>query len=1063
MGLRSISGRLFVAFLLLTFCRNLLAQRFSFQRYGETQGLTNLVITDLIQDAQGYIWAATFNGLFRYDGTSFQRFGEKEGITTTASISLLETPSGDLWGVSDQALFHLEGKRFREFHLPVHLNGPQSAAWIEGSSHFLLATDKGIATVSFRDGKVGSPLFDTASEGKDISAVYVAPDESVWYSIPSGVCRGLARRRGCYGVREGLPTDHWTAIRQDRNGDLWVRSEKHLRVLRRGGLHFVDGGSELPPADGTGVLSLDRKGNLFVPTQRGLARMLNGRWKLVTMREGLSTSSTRIALEDQEGSLWIGHLGAGLERWRGYNSWEGWTDLEGLENSSILAIQPIANGDLYLGTDRGLLKFRPGQGTVRTWLEADGLMGEHVSAFARDQKGNLWVGSSPGGISRLDTGAGRVKRIYPASGQTNGAISSLAVDADGSVWAGSDQGLLRFTGAPHGTFHLNTPSGTPSAGISGLVVDRTGRVWTVSGGKLYVRKREGWIQVGPSQGLAGEVLFVAQSQDGAILALDAAAQSYRITDQGGNWGVARLPLLPAPARLVPYFIGSDRKNAVWVGTDRGVFVLEPGSAGWRWHDEGDGLVWNDTNLGAFHSGAGNDVWIGTSRGLAHYTPSDSGHSNSALRTLISSVEVNGQTIDSPTALRWGYPVTSVQLRVTALTFLNESRTRFLYRRRGIDKTWLTTDSHVIMYSDLHPGSYTFDVLAESTDGVVGIEPATVTLTVLPPWYLTFGFLGSAAVVIFLLVIAGYRWRVRSFVFRQRELESAVAERTIALEAERTLERNQHRVLEMIVSGSPLPQVFGGIRDLVQSGNENLDCSIHPGTFSPEDPRPGCVRRYIRGRTSEPVGWIDFDYSACGSGECDLERISAIATRLAFVAIESASGQEKLTYQANHDSLTGLPNRPYFQACLQRVLAEANKAGEGFALLYIDLDRFKQINDRYGHLIGDMYLKEIADAFRPCIRKGDLLARLGGDEFAVILPGANSAAVERIIDALHQSLSKMLMIDELEFQPSASVGFSLYPDAGTDAESLLRAADESMYAAKLAGKSVSSDARESVQA
>ena len=145
------------------------------------------------------------------------------------------------------------------------------------------------------------------------------------------------------------------------------------------------------------------------------------------------------------------------------------------------------------------------------------------------------------------------------------------------------------------------------------------------------------------------------------------------------------------------------------------------------------------------------------------------------------------------------------------------------------------------------------------------------------------------------------------------------------------------------------------------------------------------------------------------------------------------------------------------------MAEANKAGEGFALLYIDLDRFKQINDRYGHLIGDMYLKEIADAFRPCIRKGDLLARLGGDEFAVILPGANSAAVERIIDALHQSLSKMLMIDELEFQPSASVGFSLYPDAGTDAESLLRAADESMYAAKLAGKSVSSDARESVQA
>jgi diguanylate cyclase (GGDEF)-like protein len=295
------------------------------------------------------------------------------------------------------------------------------------------------------------------------------------------------------------------------------------------------------------------------------------------------------------------------------------------------------------------------------------------------------------------------------------------------------------------------------------------------------------------------------------------------------------------------------------------------------------------------------------------------------------------------------------------------------------------------------------------------------------------------------------------------LESAVAERTIALEAERTLERNQHRVLEMIASGSSLRQVFDGIKDLVRSRNENMECSIHPGTSSIEDQAPGLVRRFIRASSSEPVGWIDFDSSACSSGEYDLERTLAIAIRLASVAIESASAQEKLTYQANHDSLTGLPNRPYFQASLQRVLAEAKKTGECFALLYIDLDRFKQINDRFGHLIGDLYLQEISNGFRTCIRKGDLLARLGGDEFAVILPGANSAAVERIVDALHQSLSKMLRIEELEFQPSASVGFSLYPDAGTDAESLLRAADEAMYVAKLAGKTTATPIEENFPA
>ena len=1049
--LRSISERLFVAFLLSTFCGALQAQRFSFQRYGETQGLTNLVITDLIQDKQGYIWAATFNGLFRYDGTSFERFGEKEGIATAGSIYLVETPAGDLWGVTDHALFRLEGKHFREFDLPVHLSLPQAAVWIESSSHFLLATDKGLATASYRDGRLGSLVFDASNDKARISAVYAASDGSVWYSIASGVCRNRAGNTICFGLHEGLPKDHWTAIRMDRNGDLWVRSEKQLWVLRNGRSRFVDGGSALPPADGTGVLSLDREGNLFVPTQGGLARMLNGQWKLVTMREGLTSNSTEIALEDQEGSLWIGHLGAGLERWRGYDSWEGWTDLEGLENSSVLAIKPTANGDLFLGTDRGLLRFRPRQGTLRTWLEADGLAGEHVFALAYDRSGNLWTGSSPGGISCLDTQTGRIHRIYPGPGQIDGSISSLALGADGSIWAGSQRGVLRFQGSLQTGYQLSVPPGTPSRGISGLLVDHAGRVWAASDGELHVLVDEKWVEVGHSQGIAGKVLFIAESDDGSILALSDDAQLYRLIDQHGYWSVVRLPLLPAPGRLVPYFIGSDSRKAVWVGTDRGVFVLEPGSSGWRWHDEDDGLVWNDTNIGAFQKGEGKDVWIGTSRGLAHYTPANSDRSNPPLRTLISAVQINGQTLDPAETITWRYPVTSVQLRMTALTFLNESRTRFLYRRRGIDKTWLTTDSRVIMYSDLKPGTYTFDVLAESTDGVIGIEPATITLTVLPPWYLTFPFLGSSAAGIILLVIAGYRWRVRSFVNRHRELEFAVAARTIELEAERKLERSQHRVLEMIASGSSLRLVFEGIRDLVRSRYENIECSIHPGTPPLEDPAPGLVRRYIHTSSSEPVGWFEFNLTAYASGEGDLERTLRIAIRLASIAIESASVQEKLSYQANHDHLTGLSNRLCFQGSLRKALTDAEKTGQGFALFYIDLDHFKQINDRYGHRIGDLYLKEVSNRFRSCIRKVDMLARLGGDEFAAVVSGTDLASAERIVKALHLSLSKKLIVEELELQASASVGFSLYPDGGTDAESLLRTADEAMYAVKLANK------------
>jgi len=1055
MGLRLISGRLFAAFWLLAFSAVLQAQRYSFQRYGESQGLTNLVITDLIQDKQGYIWAATFNGLFRYDGTSFERFGEDEGLPPSGAIYLLETLSGDLWAMTDRALYRLEGKHFHKFGVPVHLNVPQAAVWMERSSFFFLATDKGLVKASFRDGKLGSVVFDPSTEKVSVSAVYAAPDESLWYSVPSGVCRRKSGGTVCFGVREGVPKDHWTSIRMDRNEDIWIRSEKRLYVLRSGRAHFEDGGA-LPPADGTGVLSLDREGNIFVPTQGGLARRFNGGWKLVTMREGLTSGSTEIALEDREGSLWIGHLGAGLERWRGYDSWEGWTDLEGLENSSILAIKLAGNGDLFLGTDRGLVRFRPGQGAVRTWLEKDGLAGDHVYALLYDRAGNLWTGSAPGGVSCLDTHTGRIHRIYPRPGQPDLSVSSLAMDTDGSIWAGYYRGLLRFRGSLQTGFRASIPPGAPSTGVSGLLVDRAGRVWAASDGKLYVRINEKWIAIGPSLGLNGQVLFVTQSDNGSIVAINAAAQAYRLTDRQGQWAAARLPPLPAPGSVVPYFIGSDSRNSVWIGTDRGAFVLEPGREGWQWHDEDDGLVWNDTNIGAFQRGAGKDVWIGTSRGLAHYTPPRSGRSNAPLRTLISAVQINGQTVGGQTpgsknVLTWRYPVASLHLRVTALTFLNESRTRFLYRRREIDKTWLMTDSRVIMYSDLQPGTYTFDVLAESTDGVIGSEPASITLVVLPPWYRTGPFIYSTSAGILLFVIVGYRRRTHSFMQRQRELESAVAERTAALEAERTLERNQHRVLEMITSGTALTQISEGIGELVRSRNENMECFVHPGTPPIEVPAPGLIRRYIRASSSEPIGWIDFDLTLCDSRECDHEKTMSIAIRLASIAIESASAQERLTYQAFHDSLTGLANRLKFQWSLDKATVEASKTGADFALLYIDLDRFKQVNDRYGHRIGDLYLQELSNLFRSCIRKGDLLARLGGDEFAAILPGANGAAAERIVQALHLGLSRPLFIEDLEFQPGASVGFSLYPDDGTDTESLLRAADEAMYDAKLAGK------------
>jgi diguanylate cyclase (GGDEF)-like protein len=1057
------SGRLLVLIALLFAGQMLPAQRFSFQRYGEAQGLMNLVVTALLQDREGYIWVATYNGLFRYDGTSFKRYGEDEGFPAGSPGFLTETPDGTLWAMSRDALYRLQGQHFQKFVVDASLVGPQPAVWMEDSSRFLLATDRGLASVTYKDGKIGKVVYADPNHEAQIWAIYAAPDGGIWYSFQDKICHIASVKTTCFGSDAGVTPDVWTAIRMDHNGDLWIRSEKHLRVLRAGARRFVDDGSALAPADGTGMLSLDREGNLFVPTQRGLARLRDGHWDVITMRQGLTSNSTQVVLEDQEGSLWVGHPGAGLERWRGYDSWEGWTDLEGLDNISILSIAPAANGDLYLGTDRGLLQFRPGKGTIRTWLEADGLAGEHVYTLAYDRAGDLWAGSLPGGLSRLDIHTGKISRIYPAKGEEAPGILTLAMEKNGSIWAGSNHRLLRFTGTKATGYRLDTPPGSPYSQTFGVIVDHAGRVWAASGGKIYLRVDDSWSILGPAEGIQGGPVYLAEGTDGSVLTLTSDVQAYRITGDRGHWHSELLPPLPVPGRLVPYQLGVDARNAVWVGTDRGVFVLEAGASGWRWHNEEDGLVWNDTNVGAFRRGLGKDVWIGTSRGLAHYMPAIVSRPHLPLRTLISGVEINGHSLDPSGTLTWTYPAKSVQLRVTALTFLNESRTRFLYRRRESGDTgWQRTDSRVIMYSDLIPGTSTFDVLAEATDGSVGITPATITLTILPPWYLTRAFLVLSLTAILLLIVLGYKLRTLSFIRRQRQLETAVADRTAELEAERILERNQHRVLEMIASSAPLEHVFTGIVDLLSSKCSHIDCIIHSGV-PPVTKASKYTRLYIRSNSPEPVGWIDVDHKAHDAKECDLSKTMTVAMRLAAVAIESASSQDKLTYQARHDFLTGLPNRLHFQERLQEATQGSNRTGNSFAIVYIDLDRFKPINDRYGHRIGDLYLQALSKRFSSCLRKADMLARLGGDEFAALLLGTDSSiAAERVVLALQQSLTTTLSIEDLEFHPRASFGYSLYPDDGTDIESLLRAADEAMYVAKRAGKTDGMD-RERISA
>ena len=168
--------------------------------------------------------------------------------------------------------------------------------------------------------------------------------------------------------------------------------------------------------------------------------------------------------------------------------------------------------------------------------------------------------------------------------------------------------------------------------------------------------------------------------------------------------------------------------------------------------------------------------------------------------------------------------------------------------------------------------------------------------------------------------------------------------------------------------------------------------------------------------------------------------------------ERKISEEHIQYLATHDQLTALPNRTLFQDRVQRALAVAQRENKQLALLYIDLDHFKPVNDRLGHSVGDQLLRAVAVRMNACVRESDTVARIGGDEFVVLLPSIKSpadtlAVAQKIIQRLNESFEISNNIVTI----SASVGVAIYPDDGADESELSKHADAAMYRAKQSGR------------
>ena len=327
----------------------------------------------------------------------------------------------------------------------------------------------------------------------------------------------------------------------------------------------------------------------------------------------------------------------------------------------------------------------------------------------------------------------------------------------------------------------------------------------------------------------------------------------------------------------------------------------------------------------------------------------------------------------------------------------------------------------------------FSLLMRSTDDI--------TVVAMPAWLNARHVAESVGLLLFaVLCFLARMWVVERRVRRQ------IASLAYA-------ESRRSKILVDINNSRPLAEILERVTELVSARLNGAPCWCEVANGARLGNPPSklgtkalrVVEQAIPARSGPPLGTLYAAFDANARPRREEAEALAMAAGLATLAIETERLYSDLVHRSRFDQLTDIENRFSFERRLEEAIHAARQSAGIFGLLYIDLNDFKQVNDVYGHRVGDLYLKEAASRMIKQLRPGDCLARLGGDEFAVVLPDVHSReAVEEIARRLEACYDEPYEGEGRLVRGSASIGIAMYPDDAATGDGLLSAADAAMY-------------------
>jgi diguanylate cyclase (GGDEF)-like protein len=931
--------------LVLLVCGGVRAQEYSFRVFGVAEGLSNLTVRAVFQDRTGFLWVATVNGYFRYDGERFEAFGAAQGVPNGPGTAFGDAPDGSLLAGGSFGLLRLRGNHFEKVSVPFKSVGEIQGIQSDGKGHTYVNTELGLAVLTMKPGTddflvrqipppPGTPV--TSVNGVPEAGGVLLDGAVIWYGCGISLCRLEKGQTKVYGVENGLVARAAVVILKDRKGNLWLR-------LRSGGLFVLPVGQDharkpilLDPKQNVGgVPSMDAEGQIFLSLPDGMLIGDEQNWRKIDHTTGLRGAAYGV-FEDRQHSLWFCMTGRGLAQWRGYREWVNYTSASGLSSDAVHSILPLPNGPVWVGVDGGLLRGeRQSQGIV--WKRVAALDGMNVNVVRMGPDRAIWVGTESHGLARIDPRTGRIKWSSVAQ-KLSRSIFDMRFDHQNRLWIGSDGGL--FVGQP--PYKNFTPvRDLPTVRVRAIVEGSDGTIWAGGIGGLFSNSGGAWRHWTQADGVREQqVLSLGVGKDGKIwVGYRFSSGMDRIQLRHNGLSVEK-NVQRAGSDAIVYFIESDAHGHIWAGTDHGVDMWD----GTRWSHYGmsDGLIWDNCNQNAFASEPDGTAWVGTSGGLSRFKPSLRQGPEMPLKVVFTKLLVGGIDVTNLSNPSFDIHTNSLLAHFAALNATRENAVVFRYRMQGASSGWTETTQRELQFAKLAPGDYRLEIEAQDGDGVWRAPRAEYAFTILTPWYKTWWFFTLCVLIPLLGTWGFFRIRMTAAKSREHDLQMLV-------EAQRTIQN------------------------------------------------------------------------------------------LAF-----------------YDPLTELPNRRMLLDRLRKTLAVSARSGRLRALLFVDLDKFKAINDSLGHQIGDLLLKEAARRLTASTRETDTVARLGGDEFVAILedlselPEEAAAHAERIAEKVLAVIAQPYLLDSHECLLTSSIGITIFGTEHLSTEEVLQQADIAMYQAKAAG-------------